>query len=330
LGGQIVGSSTAQGKGITLAGNVAASLYGGQYNIIGTTFLNNSAGLTYGSFIQGVTINQANFTGGNNGIIVPAGATGSLVQLGVFYSQFENAEATISVGTPVGAVNVIGSLFFIIPGQCGISGDLVTLNIIGNSFNGTAVSGNTGICLSSTSGLGFVNNNNFSTIATGTSIASGAQLIQVPANVYSAVTTNVVDNGTNDAIGYGNLANTVALGTTLFATNNSGFNQLFDGAGVGLRLGIGNGTTFSRNTSFSFQNQAGTTTYFSVGSTGNILTPLTIANLPTCSSGAKGAIAYVSDTVASAAPSFHGTVAGGGSTSVNSLVSCNGTNWQWD
>jgi hypothetical protein len=56
----------------------------------------------------------------------------------------------------------------------------------------------------------------------------------------------------------------------------------------------------------------------------------TIAMLPTCNAGAKAALAWVSDTVASALPSFHGTVTGGGSTTVSSLVSCNGANWQYD
>ena len=56
----------------------------------------------------------------------------------------------------------------------------------------------------------------------------------------------------------------------------------------------------------------------------------TIATLPTCNAGAVATIAWVSDTVASASPSFHGAVTGGGSTTVSSLVSCNGANWQYD
>lgn len=61
-----------------------------------------------------------------------------------------------------------------------------------------------------------------------------------------------------------------------------------------------------------------------------ILLPVTIAQLPSCSGTTKGKIAFVSDTVANAAASFHGTVTGGGATTVNSPVSCNGSNWQYD
>ena len=59
------------------------------------------------------------------------------------------------------------------------------------------------------------------------------------------------------------------------------------------------------------------------------LAPYTIAQLlaltPT-----KGWVAYVSDTVALAAPTWHATVAAGGTTAVNSFVSYNGANWQYE
>lgn len=61
-----------------------------------------------------------------------------------------------------------------------------------------------------------------------------------------------------------------------------------------------------------------------------ILTVFTIAGLPTCVSGLKGAMAFVSDTVASGAPTYHGTVTGGGATTINTPVSCTGAAWQYD
>jgi hypothetical protein len=60
------------------------------------------------------------------------------------------------------------------------------------------------------------------------------------------------------------------------------------------------------------------------------LESFTIAGLPSCNSGLKGYAAFVSDTVANAAATFHGTVTGGGATSVNAPVTCNGSNWQYD
>lgn len=63
-----------------------------------------------------------------------------------------------------------------------------------------------------------------------------------------------------------------------------------------------------------------------------LLNPVTITTLLaiTCNSSTEGEVAYVKDTVGSAAPTFHLTVAGGGANAVHSLASCNGTNWQYD
>lgn len=62
------------------------------------------------------------------------------------------------------------------------------------------------------------------------------------------------------------------------------------------------------------------------------LTPVTIATLLaiTCNSASEGDVAFVKDTVGSAAATFHLTVAGAGATTVNSLASCNGSTWQYD
>lgn len=62
------------------------------------------------------------------------------------------------------------------------------------------------------------------------------------------------------------------------------------------------------------------------------LTPVTISTLLaiTCNSASEGDVAFVKDTVGSAAATFHLTVAGAGATTVNSLASCNGSNWQYD
>jgi hypothetical protein len=56
----------------------------------------------------------------------------------------------------------------------------------------------------------------------------------------------------------------------------------------------------------------------------------TIATLPSCSSTIEGAIAWIKDTVGAAAPTFHLVVAGSGATTIDSLASCNGTNWVYD
>ena len=61
-----------------------------------------------------------------------------------------------------------------------------------------------------------------------------------------------------------------------------------------------------------------------------LLRPSTIAGLQTCTPSIAGLVKYVSDTVAKATAAFHGAVMGGGSTAVNSLVLCTGSQWQYE
>jgi hypothetical protein len=215
ISGYQVGPLAVGGVGTKLVGDVAAATYSGQYNFIGTTFLDNAAGISYGSYIQGVTVNQANFTGDTNGILVPSSQLGSLSQLSVTGSQFQTGQAGIQISTATGGVSVKNSLFFVIPSQAGIAGALVSFDVIGNTFEGSSISANDGVHITSQGGVGVVDDNNFSTVAVGVLIDSGASLIQVPANVNSNVTTPVTDNGTNDIIGY----QTIVVPTV---TNNAG------------------------------------------------------------------------------------------------------------
>ena len=60
------------------------------------------------------------------------------------------------------------------------------------------------------------------------------------------------------------------------------------------------------------------------------LTPVSISSLPICNSGMSGALAFVSDVSAASTPIWHGSVSGLGSTRVQSLVSCNGSYWQYE
>jgi len=48
----------------------------------------------------------------------------------------------------------------------------------------------------------------------------------------------------------------------------------------------------------------------------------TVANLPTCNTGAQGQLRMVTDATS---PAYNATIAGGGA--VITLVACNGTNW---
>jgi hypothetical protein len=62
------------------------------------------------------------------------------------------------------------------------------------------------------------------------------------------------------------------------------------------------------------------------------LTPVSIAVAlaVTCNAGAEGEMLFIKDTTGAAAPTFHLIVAGSGATTVNSLATCNGSNWVYD
>jgi hypothetical protein len=53
-----------------------------------------------------------------------------------------------------------------------------------------------------------------------------------------------------------------------------------------------------------------------------LLTPKTVATLPACASGLKGALVEVTDATS---PTYNGTLTGGGSVAIP--VFCNGTAW---
>lgn len=60
------------------------------------------------------------------------------------------------------------------------------------------------------------------------------------------------------------------------------------------------------------------------------MAPVNIAGLGTCNSAAQGTLKYVVDGTGAGTPAFHANVVGGGSTPVFSIVSCNGTTWQYE
>jgi hypothetical protein len=50
----------------------------------------------------------------------------------------------------------------------------------------------------------------------------------------------------------------------------------------------------------------------------------------TCNTTNEGQIAFIHDTAGAATPTFHLAVAGSGATAVDSLTTCNGSNWVYD
>lgn len=145
--------------------------------------------------------------------------------------------------------------------------------------------------------------------------------------------TNFINGGLT--LGNGSSSSTPATGL-LYGTNGSGTN--ITGADLNVQGGQGTGSATSGGVEIKAA-AAGTSgstanalsNYFRVDSAGASVqngalifktTPYTVATLPTCNAGTTWYVYPVSDA---SAPTWNGTLTGGGST--KALALCNGTNW---
>jgi hypothetical protein len=106
-------------------------------------------------------------------------------------------------------------------------------------------------------------------------------------------------------------------------------------AGYGSGLKVDASANLSLTTVSGNNFNANTTDYsIGVGVAGLIIDdplPRSISKLFSCQVGTNGSKAFVSDIVANAAPTYHGVIAGGGATTVNSPVVCDGSGtWKYD
>jgi hypothetical protein len=194
------------------------------------------------------------------------------------------------------------------------------VDIGSTGLNGAGIDAAIGI---SSSGIGFGNGINFGDSGgTNFPISSGGNLINTAA---SSV-------GLAAGVSLVGLTGTYTFAPILLAANNKGIwwgttkqggSLVSETASNGPDIVLG-----SSNVAFRF---AGTPSVF-VKPNAMQLVNVNIATLlaMTCNAGSAGSVAFVSDTTAAAAPTFHLIVAGSGATTVNSLTSCNGTNWVYD
>lgn len=143
-------STGTNGIGIFYLGLTAFSpFYAVVENVSKTTFNSVGSGISYGSYIQGITVSQCNFTNGGIGIGVPAGQTGTLGQLAVSDSQFDVITNPIQLLTQVSAVQLTNNTVFVRSGYSGFAlGTAQLVALTGNQFaartpgTGTGISGN--------------------------------------------------------------------------------------------------------------------------------------------------------------------------------------------
>jgi hypothetical protein len=179
------------GNGIVLAGGPGSQDFGIVYNFTNCLFNNLLNGIIYGNMIQGVAVNQSNFTGGYTGIGVPPGEAG-LDELTVTGSQFNTGYVEINGLSPAADIIVQGNLFLIPPSAVAINVNSVVskrFTANGNVFAAvnTFNSGQTGIAMGGSGGT--VTGNTFDRLNTGVSLTGTGANVQ--SNSYNSVTTQV-------------------------------------------------------------------------------------------------------------------------------------------
>lgn len=199
------GPSTAGGIGIQLGGLSISDIVA-VHNITGTTFNLKTIGLQIANaFIQGVTIDQSNFTACTAGINIPtlAGLVNgaALAQLCITNSQFglftsnSNAIAAAS-GSPIASLMVATSLFLLdASSTAGIVAPLQNFCIVGSTFQSSTTSGTVGVSVTSnpSNTASVVTGNIFAGLAIGIALQSGTHNINVGPNTFAANTTNVAN-----------------------------------------------------------------------------------------------------------------------------------------
>jgi hypothetical protein len=200
-----VGSSSVAGIGVALAGT--SSIIPVEFNFQTNSFYGLFYGIQYGNYVQGVTVNQSNFTNVDYGISSASGLT-ALAQLTIVGSQFNCLANGISLlSNPAPGILIEGNLILVPNGAIGISLTSAGLySIIGNSFfnaNSTP-SGNTGIYIVSSTAPGVLSGNTIYGMAgNGIVLGSSSHNVNVQSNAYSSNGANLVNNGTSNTIGGG-------------------------------------------------------------------------------------------------------------------------------
>jgi hypothetical protein len=209
------GTNADAGIGVLLS-SISGTYPGAIYNFQSCFFNFINYGIDYGNYVQGVTVNQCNFTGAQQGIIA-LGSLTALDQLVVTNSQFECSINGILTASVIPNTQIAGCLF--IPGLAS-NGTGINLQqaglftIVGNSFNPLgAPTGATGISIGATGSSypgTIVGNTIYGMSNAGIVLGASASRILVQSNTYLTNSTNIANSGTNNLIYDGGYAYTVA------------------------------------------------------------------------------------------------------------------------
>lgn len=212
--GGIAAGGAIGGLGGLYTGNLAyvtgPSGFGGYsiyHNIYGGIFNGLSTGVEYGSYAQGLTINQCNMQNTTTGVYTPPGATGLLSQLQVANSQLACFGNNIFINTNIGNIMVVNNDIFSHGGNSGVF--IVSpegYSITGNNIAADGTSNCIGVAIGAPyvpGQQGTVVGNVFTGLNVGVLLQAGSSGNNIQSNVYPGCNTQVSNLGSGNTIGGG-------------------------------------------------------------------------------------------------------------------------------
>jgi len=198
------GAASPAGQGIYIVGLPSSSTYAVVLNVAKSDFNWLNTGLLYGSYVQGITVDQGNFTGNISGIKSAVGETGVLAQLGVSNSQFGIFQAGngIVTGTMVVVTQITNSLFIVTASganavfleSCG------HFTITGNCVTSSINSGTNGIVIGATQAKGIITGNDVFGFTSGIYLQAASHNVAVVSNTLSNNIYAISNQGSGNTI----------------------------------------------------------------------------------------------------------------------------------
>jgi hypothetical protein len=162
-------------------------------------------GFVYGTYVQGVSISQCNFTNGVTDIYLPAASVGAC-KLSITASQFAGSGERIIINGGLAALIMSSNLIFVSATTIGlaINGICSQNAIVGNVFTGLAPTGNVGIIVNA-GGVGGITGNFFYGLGTGIYFTNQSGGWNCQSNTWSGNTQTISNAGTGNIIGGGSV-----------------------------------------------------------------------------------------------------------------------------
>jgi hypothetical protein len=197
-----LGGYSTSGIGVAFSGLPSSMTYAGVINVLNSSFNLLNVGMLYGSYIQGVTVSQSNFTGCEYGIASNSSETGVLSELQVTNSQF-NCRLGIALSAGIDGVGIANNLVLVPDGGIGIdlSGTSIGLSITGNTFDGIGA-GAVGINAMASNALNIVGNqfSNFTGRGYGLVVGAPVANVSVQSNIFTKNKNNILNSSLTAAI----------------------------------------------------------------------------------------------------------------------------------